>query len=678
MTGVPRAGVRRAGLLAAVGAGYYVGARLGLQLSLVDDNVTPLWPPTGIALAAFLVYGRSVWPGAAVAAFLVNLPISATPLAAAATAVGNVAAPLVAATLLARFGFDRHLARKRDAYLIVFPAALVSMLISATIGTATLVATDTVEPERFPGAWAVWWTGDAMGVLTVAPLLLALPLFREEARWSARQWAEAGALLVCVGVAVLAGLRADPPVLFPCLPLLGWAAWRLQLRGAAPAALLASTLVTWHASREDGIFSEGSLFERMLFLQAFNATVALTSFFLAALVAERLRATEALRDDTVRLEARVEEEAQERSREHEIAETLQRALLPDSLPAVPGAELAARYVPASADLRVGGDWYDVVRLPGGSVGLAIGDVAGHGLGAAAVMGQLRMALRAYAHQDPAPAAVLGGLQQLLAQVPGGAMATVLYLVFDPATRLLTYANAGHPPALRVSGGRADYLTEALSPPVGAREDGAFPECTLDLAAGDTLLLYTDGLVERRGASIDDQLEWLRRESLAEAGTEELTDRLLGTLLQGTPVQDDAALLVMRLDAGDGSPLRMRLPAEPRELVQVRIGLRRWLRDVGVADDDVDDLLLACGEACSNVVEHAYAGLPGTLELEAALVDATVELVVRDQGVWRPETARGGGWGLDLARSLMDDVQVRGGSAGTEVRMVRAVGIGGAE
>ena len=186
--------------------------------------------------------------------------------------------------------------------------------------------------------------------------------------------------------------------------------------------------------------SEGRLFEQMLTLQAFNACVALTSFFLAALVSERIRAAEALEAAAAELEERVavarrscprrtldcsseiqgavggrgpaEPEEARAQREHQIAETLQRSLLPDGLPEIPGVGLAARYVPATADMQVGGDWYDVIQLPGGLIGLAIGDVAGHGLSAAATMGQLRMAVRAYALQDPSPGAVMRGVQQL--------------------------------------------------------------------------------------------------------------------------------------------------------------------------------------------------------------------------------------------------------------------------
>src|SRR5437660_10441115 len=162
--------------LIAVGAIYYVAARLSLRLALVHKNVTPLWAPAGIAVVAFLVLGRRIWPGIALAAFLVNAPISTNPLAAAATAGGNTIAPLVAAELLHRVHFRLEMDRLRDAASIVFVAALASMLLSASIGAGTLVLSGAIAERQFFTAWGVWWTGDAMGVLVVAPFLLSLLL----------------------------------------------------------------------------------------------------------------------------------------------------------------------------------------------------------------------------------------------------------------------------------------------------------------------------------------------------------------------------------------------------------------------------------------------------------------------------------------------------------------------
>ncbi|MGO4599119.1 MASE1 domain-containing protein [Terrabacter sp. 2RAF25] len=733
-----RAAIRRLVVLATIGVAYYYGGRLGLQLSLVGNDVTPLWPPTGIAVAALLVFGRSYWPAVAVAALAVNLPISATVVTALATAVGNTLAPVVAVTLLHRVGFRRELDRQRDAIAIVFIGALGSMLVSATIGSLVLLASGSIQAAQLPTAFAVWWTGDAMGVLAFTPFLLCLPLFWEQRRWPLRQWLEGAVILVAVAL-TLAWTVFQMRVLFVALPFLGWAAWRLQLRGAAPAALIATLAATWAAANERGPFAGTSRLEQMVTLQAFNASVALTTFFLAALVSERSKAAADLAVAATELEQRVEtrtaqlsaanvrlvQEIHERSeaqellsheearaqREHQIAETLQRSLLPDRLPDVPGVALAARYVPATADVQVGGDWYDVVQLPQGLIGLAIGDVAGHGLQAAATMVQVRMALRAYALQDPSPPAVMHGVHQLVAQLPVPEMVTLIYLVFDPATRELRWTNAGHPPALVVADGHGTYLTGALGPPVGVTLDGSFVEGTHVLEAGATLLLYTDGLVERRGVSLTVGLDRLSREATAtpthsradrpsdglddrplDALTASLTstltsspdedlellcDRLLVTFLDEDHIPDDVALLAMRPAVSVEGELSLRLPAEARNLVKLRGALRRWLHESGVPESEANEVLVASGEACANVVQHAYSGadVAGVLELLARLSGDDLEVRVRDHGHWRAAADRGGGWGLQLMHALMDEVEVEHAAAGTEVRLTRRVRLG---
>ncbi|TCC47448.1 serine/threonine protein phosphatase [Kribbella capetownensis] len=688
-----------------VGAAYYLGARLGLSLSLVEQNVTPLWPPSGIALAAFLVFGRSMWPGVACAALAVNLPISTGPVPALLTALGNTLAPLVAAIVLERVGFRRQLDRRRDALAIVFLGALASMTISATIGTITLLSSKTIGTDELVGAWAVWWTGDAMGVLAVTPFLLCIPLFRELEPWPATRWLEAAVILVLTTVLVSWTAYTDLPLLFLALPLLGWASWRLQLRGAAPAALMATLIATWSATRELGPFADESLLEQMLTLQAFNATVALTSFFLAALVTERMRLNSALMSAAAELEGRVEsrtaelsatsdrlrreihqryeteqqlslEEARTR-REHQIAETLQRNLLPDRMPDIPGVTVAARYVPATADLHVGGDWYDVIQLRGGLIALVIGDVAGHGLQAAAAMAQLRMAVRAYAVHDPSPVAVMNGLHELVRELSVAEMVTVLYVLYDPDTGTMRFTNAGHPPALMIDNGGTRYLEGGLAPPLGVLAQRDYAEATQQLRPGATLLLYTDGLIEKRSLSIQDGLDRLVAEAsgIGQADLEALCDHLLSALPENDEVADDIALVALRPLVLAGTPLSLDVPAEAHMLFQLRHALRRWLRESGVNARDAGEIAIACGEACSNVVRHAYGASPGDLQVEARLVDSSIELTVRDHGRWRSPANRGGGWGLRLIHGLMDSVDVDSGPHGTTMVMRRNVAVG---
>lgn len=291
-----------AAVVLGVGAVYYVTARLSLRLSLVERNVTPIWPPTGIAVAALLVYGRRVWPAIAGAAFLVNLPISPSALTAGTIAAGNTIAPVAAVLLLRRAGFRSDIERLRDALAIVL-AALVAMTISATIGTVSLVSAGVVPPREFLASWSVWWAGDAMGVLIVAPFLMGLRVWRRPMGWR-----RAGEYALVLGAAVTASHAAfasDLHIQYVVFPVLAWAAWRFGLAGAAPAALAVSLVAVRAAVDGAGPFATESLIGKMVGLQLFNGGVALTSFVLAALMAERARSADALRRAGAELEERV-------------------------------------------------------------------------------------------------------------------------------------------------------------------------------------------------------------------------------------------------------------------------------------------------------------------------------------------------------------------------------------
>src|SRR4029453_9619756 len=501
-----------------------------------------------------------------------------------------------------------------------------------------------------------------MGVMVGAPFLLPLLSLRRYPKVAWKDQTEAVALLGAVTVVTLLVVQTSLNLMFLALPPIGWMAWRFQQRGVAPAALVVTGITTWAAAHSYGPFAGGSLFQKMLQLQAFNATVAFTSFVLAAVVSERLRDREALEQAAADLEERVRQRTSELSgvndrlrrgiaerkdaerrlrqrerqladaqqvarvgswewlvpedrvtwsdemfrihgyrprefsvtfdravelvvdedlprirqdvatafrkardhdlppseyrirrtagggrgfvgksklkvapagrplrlvgtvqditedklaeREHRIAETLQRSFLPDILPEIPGFAVAARCVPATTDVEVGGDWYDVLQLANGQVGVAIGDVAGHGLRAASAMAQLRMALRAYAVEEDTPVDVVRRLHQLVQRLPLEEMATLIYLVFDPDTATVTFANAGHPPPLVIGpDGTTSYLVDGLAPPLGTPAHPAlYLESASNLPAGSTLLLFTDGLIEKRSDSLRHGLARLTEEA----------------------------------------------------------------------------------------------------------------------------------------------------------------------
>ncbi len=230
-------------------------------------------------------------------------------------------------------------------------------------------------------------------------------------------------------------------------------------------------------------------------------------------------------------------EARARAEAEAIASTLQRHLLPDRLPEVPALAMAARYRPSERAAQVGGDWYDAIVLPGGRVGLVIGDVVGHGVRAATLMGELRAALRAYAVTEPeCPGAVLTLLNSLVARTHSGEMvATLLYMVVDADGGRARFASAGHlPPLLASADGGTRFLEHTPVPPLGVAEHTNFESWEAELSPGATVLLYTDGLVERRGETIDVGLQRLR-EALGNgpAELEELCSHILARAPGGT-------------------------------------------------------------------------------------------------------------------------------------------------
>jgi diguanylate cyclase (GGDEF)-like protein len=281
--------VRDLATILVVGAAYFFCAALSLRMALVGDQVSPIWPPTGVALVALLLFGYRVWPGITLAAFGVNAPISESLLAAAAIAAGNTLAPLVASFMLRRIGFRLELDRLRDAAGIVVLGALGAMTISATVGTTALARSEAIPPSEYIPTWLVWWAGDAMGVLIVAPFLLSLLSagFRPRASWA--RGAEASGLLVAIAVLTYLVFQTPLHIQYLVFPLIGLAAWRFRHLAAATAALLASAIAIWAAVKGTGPFLDAGLVEQMITLQVFNASVAFASTALSSLSAERQR-----------------------------------------------------------------------------------------------------------------------------------------------------------------------------------------------------------------------------------------------------------------------------------------------------------------------------------------------------------------------------------------------------
>ena len=355
--------------------------------------------------------------------------------------------------------------------------------------------------------------------------------------------------------------------------------------------------------------------------------------------------------------------------EHEAAMTLQRNLMPEGVARAANVDADGRYLPATRGVHVGGDWYDILDRPDGTVAFAVGDIAGHGLQAAAAMGQVRSAWRALALSTTEPSAVLASLERFANGVEGAFFSTILTMLLDPSTSELRYATAGHPPALVIEpDGSTRFLEGGRSVPLGLPFDLPRAQAHERLTPGSTLVLYTDGLVERRDESLDIGLQRLADTAARSAGEslEALADALLA--LVADERHDDVALLVIGSRRPSGE-FRRSFPASATELSALRADLRMWLERSGMPMGTVDDVVLACTEVASNAIEHAYIGRIGDVHVVAQRQNGVLELSVSDDGRWRhprPDDARGRG--LELVRALVREVDVEQGEGGTTVRM----------
>ena len=281
-------------------AGIYVGAaKLGLSLATTAEQVTAVWPPTGIALAAVLLFGYRVWPAIAIGAFVTNVTTSESVATACGIAAGNTLEAILGAWLLqAVAGFDCSLARLKDVIALIVLAAGCSTAVCATIGVTSLCLGGVQPWSHFGSLWGLWWLGDAVGELIVAPLLLTWAVGPGRLRRSTEA-AALLALLVAVSWLGFGGQSqesgGDRPWIYCMFPLVMWAALRFGQRGTTIATLVASTLAIWSTVHGFGPFGVGLIHERLLSLQLFVGVVATSALLLSAALAERERLEQELR-----------------------------------------------------------------------------------------------------------------------------------------------------------------------------------------------------------------------------------------------------------------------------------------------------------------------------------------------------------------------------------------------
>ncbi|MBF6257346.1 SpoIIE family protein phosphatase [Nocardia farcinica] len=356
--------------------------------------------------------------------------------------------------------------------------------------------------------------------------------------------------------------------------------------------------------------------------------------------------------------------------------TLQRAMLgPIELP----PRFSVHYEPALPPLEIGGDWYDVVPLRDGTIGVVVGDCVGRGLSAAVVMGQLRTAGRALLLRGAGPAQLLAELDTVAARIPGAMCTTACVAVLDPVRGIVRYSSAGHMPPILAEVGKPGRLLEGgRSVPLATFEMPRRPEATTALAPGSTLVLFTDGLVEQRGVDIDEGFAKICA-VLADTGgrlPREVADAVLRELSPAAGYDDDVAMVVYRQPP---APLHLRVPAEATRLSALRRTLQAWFSAAAVPHDLAADLVAAANEACSNSIEHAYRAaahsgemvdLAARIELDPDGDTERLVIEVVDTGTWQPRSPDPGyrGRGLDMMRALTEELDIDHSGPGTRVRM----------
>ncbi|GIE78176.1 hypothetical protein Aph02nite_41260 [Actinoplanes philippinensis] len=375
-------------------------------------------------------------------------------------------------------------------------------------------------------------------------------------------------------------------------------------------------------------------------------------------------------------EAEADRQRRRYEQTRDVIDALQRELLPAGLPVLPGLQVAAAYLLADAGTRAGGDWYDAVTTPDGRIALVTGDVVGHGVTASGVMGQLRAVLQERLDAGASVTEALTAADRLAGRVRAAYAATVALAVLDTGSGELAYCTAGHPSPLVIPvDGPARHLDGTGGAPLGT--GGSFPVRHDRLGPGETLLLYTDGVLERPGAAADPDAEFARVATDAAAGralhdpsatgAERVCTQTLELLVRSGGHADDITLLAaQRIPVVP--PLALDLPAQPEVLAGSRRAIGAWLDAVGAAGEDVFVLQHALGELVTNAIEH---GGGDTVGIRARLLaSGLVEATVTDSGGWRaPERRATRGRGLALTAQLVQSLRVEPGGNGT-VAIVR--------
>jgi integral membrane sensor domain MASE1/anti-sigma regulatory factor (Ser/Thr protein kinase)/serine/threonine protein phosphatase PrpC len=605
-----------------VAAVYFASAKLGLTLAFATPNVTAVWPPAGIALAALVLGGGRLWPGVALGAFAANATTDVPVYTAAGIAVGNTLEAFAGAWLLKRTRFRPGLPQLRDLAALTLLAAVLSSMIAATVGVVSLEVGDSLD-GGVVDTWRVWWLGDMTGILLVGSLLLVLVSLWPYRGLPGRGFEAVALLVAIVGVGLLV-FNHEAPTAYLAFPLVAWAAIRFLQPGATIAALVLATIAVAFTANDSGPFVRSSQDDSLLVAQGFSAVTGLTALMLAVVTSERRRA-----------EGRV----------RRLAHGLQAGLVPPRLPDVSHFEVAGWYRAGALEQEVGGDFYDVFQTKPGLWMAVIGDACGKGPEAASLTALARYTLRAVAHQVDQPSEALRILNDaILEQRADQRFMTVALaqIAASDSEHAVTLSSGGHHPALVL---RAEGYVEQVGPPgtlLGVYADPQLADVRLELLPGDALVLFTDGLNERRHPT-QNRAAHIRQ--LLRRGTGRSAEELVGQLAalalsDGDRAEDDVAVLVLRRRADDPSPARHADPPEVRLAIDLapEDGAPAAARAaLAPLQGEVDrrthaDLCLLVSELVTNCVRHAQLSAEDRIRLVVSLTAETIRVEVTDPGV----------------------------------------------
>lgn len=769
--------VRYSLLVALVATAYIVFAEIGFSMASATKQVTAVWPPTGIAVACLLVFGYRIWPGVFIGAFVSNALSHEPLLTAAAIAVGNTVGPLVGVYLLRSFWrFDPALERVGDVIAFVLIASAAGMTVTATNGTLNLALAGIVPWSAFAPTWRLWWTGDAMGVLLFAPLILTwlTPAARMRITWAwVIEVTALGAALVTVSALIFLNPLASG---YSVYPVLIWAALRFRQRTVALAIVTISAIAIWGSAHGLGPFAQGALDARLSGLVTFMAMLAVTGLTLGAVIAERRQAGEQLQaaeqrfhllaesvpqmvwmadgtgwidwcnerwyeftgqtveeaagwgwqrayhpDDYQRMmrdwprsiatgepfsiESRIRRhdgeyrwflvraepmrdargtvtrwygtntdvDAQKRELQQttRIADTLQAFFLPGILPQRSDLRFDALYLTAEQRAFVGGDWYDAFDFPDGRIVVSVGDVAGHGVGAAMTAARMRQSILAAALDTDDPSTILSKANELL-RVQENTLVTALVAIIEADLRTMRFASAGHPPP--VIG--ASTIPAAILPcsgiPLGVDSDLRLETHSVRLAPDAVVLFYSDGVTEFKRDVLAAETSLVQAVSaIVKAGSmPQPAIAIQQTVMGSNKATDDAVIVVLQLSpaphdgaavAPDARKTWMFHSSDAYFAHAARHELMKFLRDYGASEEDLARSELIIGELLANTVKHA----PGVVRLEIDCVGNHPVLTIADAGPGLPNYAvklpddemDEDGRGLYLIGTLADAVSV---------------------